>query len=218
MSASVGYLTYPLCGRGSKESPDVAEALSLPKLEKRGLSKGLKSYDKAGGWNFLLAGHRRQCIRDIRENKLGFSPNRNCWGPLLRRKRNAPGAAEFGWVARGFGAGGPRSLDGWQAALELGARGVWMLDGWHAAQELAQELGARGVWMGGTRLFPRLWMAVVRRWMGGTRAGSPRTLDGWHAAQDSGAWGPAIGWHAALELGVWMVAQLWGWGRRSLGG
>ena len=24
------------------------------------------------------------------------------------------------------GAGGPRSLDGWHAALELGARGVWM--------------------------------------------------------------------------------------------
>ena len=87
-----------------------------------------------------------------------FSPNRNCWGPLLRRKRNAPGGmggtrlgswgpAEFGRVARGFGAWAPRSLGaaGWHAAQELGARGV--LGGWHAAQE-----GARGVWVGGTRL------------------------------------------------------------------
>ena len=34
--------------------------------------------------------------------------------------------AEFGWVACGSGtggAGGPRSLDGWHAALEQGARG-----------------------------------------------------------------------------------------------
>ena len=176
MSASVGYLTYPLCGRGSKESPDVAEALSLPKLEKRGLSKGLKSYDKAGGWNFLLAGHRRQCIRDIRENKLGFSPNRNCWGPLLRRKKERAwcrgvwmggtrlwswGPAEFGWVASGFGAGGPRSLDvGW-VARGSGAGGPRSLDGWHAAFPAALD-------------------------------GCGPQMDGWHAS-----WEPAdFGWLA----------------------
>ena len=48
---------------------------------------------------------------------------------------------EFGWLAgpraRGSGAGGRQSLDGWHAAQKLG------------------ELGARGVWMGGTRLWIR---------------------------------------------------------------
>ena len=87
-------------------------------------------------------------------------------------------------MARGFGAGGPRSL-------ELRARGVWMggtrlrswgptefgrlhavlelavSDGWHAAQ----EMGGRGVWMGGTRL---------RSW-------GPAVLDGWDAALELGA-------------------------------
>ena len=54
------------------------------------------------------------------------------------------------------GAGGPRSLDGWHAALELGARGVWMggtrLWSWGPA-----EFGwvARGFGAGG----PRFWMA-----------------------------------------------------------
>ena len=42
-------------------------------------------------------------------------------GPRLR----SWGPAEFGWAARGSGtggAGGPRSLDGWHAALEQAAR------------------------------------------------------------------------------------------------
>ena len=83
------------------------------------------------------------------------------WGPAVL---DGWGPAEFGWVARGFGAGGPMG----------GARGVWMggtrlwsrgsakfgwvargsgaggprsLDGRHAAQELM--LGVRGC---GTRL------------------------------------------------------------------
>ena len=54
------------------------------------------------------------------------------------------GPAEFGWVRRSFGAGGPRSLDldSWHAAQELGACDVWKrarsfgADGWHAAFEL----------------------------------------------------------------------------------
>ena len=141
----------------------------------------------------------------------GFSPNRNCWGPVLRRKRNAPGGmggarlrswgpaefgwlargvwmggtrlwswgpAEFGWVARGFGAGDPRNLDGWHAALELGARGVWI-------GGTALELGARGF----------AWLAR------GSGAGGPRRLS---------SWGPAeFGWVArGLARGVWMDA--WG--------
>ena len=162
----------------------------------------------------------------------GFSPNRNCWGPLLRRKRNAPGGmggtrlgnwgpAEFGWVARGSGAGGPAEF-GWVArSFGVGARGVWMggtrlwswgprsLDGWHAAL----ELGARGVWMAGTRL--RSW--GVRGvgggvWMAGTRLGTcwgPAEF-GW-LARNSGAGGSRSldGWHAAQELGprFWMVAH-----------
>ena len=57
----------------------------------------------------------------------------------------ARGFGNFGWVARGSAARGPRSLDGWHAAQELGARGFGWL-GWHVA------LGASAVWMGGARL------------------------------------------------------------------
>ena len=89
-----------------------------------------------------------------------------------------------GWVARGSGAGGSRSLDGWHAALELGARGVWVLDGWHAAQ----ELGARGFG----------WLAR------GSGAGGPQ-MDGWHAAQELDGWHA----HVAEELGARRGPRRW---------
>ena len=57
------------------------------------------------------------------------------------------GLAQFGWAARGSGAGGCMEF-GWVAgprAHGSGAGGPQSLDGWHAAQEL-EELGARGVW------------------------------------------------------------------------
>ena len=81
-----------------------------------------------------------------------------------------------GWVARSFGRG-PRSLDGWHAALEgargfgvlacsSGAGGSHSLDGRHAAQELGVyiEFG---------------WVS----W------GPAQSLDGWHAALEQGARG-----------------------------
>ena len=85
------------------------------------------------------------------------------------------GPAEFGWVARGFGAGGPWSLDGWHAAQELGGSrgGGRSLDGRHAAQDLvgaprsldgwhaAQELGVRGVWMDLARVAQDFGPAVL---------------------------------------------------------
>ena len=93
------------------------------------------------------------------------------------------GPAEFGWVARGSGAGGPRSLDGWHAAIaEFGwvARG----SGWHAARSWGPRSldgwhAARGA--GGKRSL-----------VAGTRLGSwgPRSLDGWHATLELGAEGP----------------------------
>ena len=150
-------------------------------------------------------------------NYLDFSPNRNCWGPLLRRKRNAPGGmggtrlgswgpAEFGWVAH--------------AALELGARGVWVLGGWHSAQ----ELGARGFgWLArGTGAGPRSLDGWQDGWQDGWHA---VVLDGWHAAQELGAhmelgwvsWGPAQsldGWHAAQELGELGARGVWMGGTR----
>ena len=111
-------------------------------------------------------------------------------------------------MARGFGAGGPRSLDGWHAAQELGARGFgWVVQLGAAAQELRARR-----WIGGTR------RGV---WMGGT---GPAVLDGWHAAQFgwaarvSGAGGPAwsLDGYATQELGarrVWMGGtQLRNWG------
>ena len=72
-------------------------------------------------------------LKNMLDKTCAYSPNRNCWGPLLRRKRNAPGGmggtrlgswgpAEFGWLARGSGAEGPQSLDGWHAVWELGTR------------------------------------------------------------------------------------------------
>ena len=168
----------------------------------------------------------------------GFSPNRNCWGPLLRRKRNAPGGmggtrlrswgpAEFGWLARGFGAGGPRSLDGWHAALELGpAEFGWVARGF--------GVGARGVWMGGTRLWS--WGPVEFGWLargsgaggfagwgaefgwlarGSGPGGGPRSLDGWHAAQELGVRGV---WMDGTRLRSW--ARGFGWWRtaQELGG
>ena len=58
-----------------KESPDVAEVFSLPRLipraEQKGL-KGLKSYDIGNGWDFLKASHRKQCLQDIREQRPMF--------------------------------------------------------------------------------------------------------------------------------------------------
>ena len=58
-----------------KESPDVAEVFSLPRLipraEQKGL-KGLKSYDIGNGWDFLKASHRKQCLKDIRERRPMF--------------------------------------------------------------------------------------------------------------------------------------------------
>ena len=106
-----------------------------------------------------------------------ISPNRNCWGPLLRRKGtrlaawvargSGWGPAEFGWLARGFGAGGLRS------SLELGARGVWIRS-WEPA-----EFGwlARGSGAGGSRF----WLAGT--WRGPAEFGW--NLDGWHAANDA---------------------------------
>ena len=58
-----------------------------------------------------------------------------------------------GWVARGFGAGGPRSLDWWHAALALRPLGL----GWVASGSGLDDFGwvargSRAVWVGGTRL------------------------------------------------------------------
>ena len=122
------------------------------------------------------------------------------WGPRLGGKRLwSWRSAEFGWVARSFGRG-PRSLDGWHAALE-GARGVWVggtgpavLDRWHAALELglaqfgwvARGSGAGGCvefgWVAGPRArgsgagASRVWM--VARGSGTGGAGGPRSLEG----------------------------------------
>ena len=101
------------------------------------------------------------------------------------------GPAEFGWVARGVargfgwhaargsGAGGPRSLDGWHAALEIRTR----LRSWApAVQEQCEargfELGVRGVWMGDAG------------------AGS-HSLGGQHAASGAGGPGMEFGWGRA---------------------
>ena len=124
------------------------------------------------------------------------------WGPAVL---DGWGPAEFGWVARGFGAGGPMGGTrlwswgpaefGW-VARGFGAGGLRSLGGWHAAQ----ELGARGVWMGGMRLRSSCWgFAVVARGSasnsprtfpelgaGAVRAGSPRSL--------ARSWGTAFGW------------------------
>ena len=130
-----------------------------------------------------------------------------------------------------FGAGGPRSLDGWHAAQELRARGVWMggtwprgldgggaaEDGWHAALELgARGEGMVGTWqgswgpaMGSTRLrswCPFGWHAAQelgarRVWMGGTRWG-----DGWHVAGELGARAGAHGLGAGARLAGWHAA------------
>ena len=154
---------------------------------------------------------------------VAFFHKQELLGPLLRRKRNAPGGmggtrlgswgpAEFGWVARGFGLGGPRFWTagtwlrswgpaefGW-VARGFGAGDPRSLDGWHAALG-----GARGVWMGGTRLWrgPRslggwhgargtkLWSWGLARMGGGPAgsgsgtggAGGPRSLDGWQGAR-----------------------------------
>ena len=149
------------------------------------------------------------------------------------------GPAEFGWVARGFGAWAPRSLDGWHAALPA------VLDG---TQHAAQELGARGVWMGGTRLWryargsgagrPRFrsnarhaalswgsaefgWVTLEPArtvWVGSTRLRSWGARHGvWlgagqqHAAQKLRAGGPQSldGWHAAQELGELEAHGVW---------
>ena len=103
-----------------------------------------------------------------------------------------------GWVARGFGAGDPRNLDRWHAALE-GAGGVWVdvtgpavLDGWHAALE-----GARTIWMGGTRL--RSWGLGAAWSLVGWRARG-HNLDGWYAGQELGELG---------ARGVWMGGTRW---------
>ena len=118
------------------------------------------------------------------------------------------GARGFGWLARGSGAGGPRSLDG-GTRLWRWARGVWLLDGWRTAQDAAQELGVRGVCMGGaggpdagTR---RGWVMGTRLWSWGSAEfgwvacscgdGGPRSLDGWHAAQELGGPRTLDGWH-----------------------
>ena len=102
---------------------------------------------------------------------------RLAWGPRLRSgPRSLDGwhaaldrgvwmgfgpGGRFGWVARGSGAGGPRSLDG----TRLGAAGP-RFGSWH----MAQELGAR-------RLNGFGW--VARSW-------GPAVLDGWHAALELG--------------------------------
>ena len=86
-----------------------------------------------------------------------------------------------GWVARSFGRG-PRSLDGWHAALEgargfgvlacsSGAGGSHSLDGRHAAQELGarMEFGwVAGPWQGS-------WGPAEFGWVArGFGAGRPR--------------------------------------------
>ena len=170
-----------------------------------------------------------------KQELLGSSPQKNEERAWRDGWHVAP---ELG--ACGFGAGGPRSLDGWHAvasprtldgwhaAQELGARGFgWVargsraggprtLDGWHAA------LGVRGVWMGGAQ-GPR----SLDGWHG-FGAGGPRSLDGWHAVWMGGTrlWGSAEfgfgaggprsldGWHAALGLGAHGV---WSWGHAEFG-
>ena len=100
-----------------------------------------------------------------------------------------------GWVARGSGAGGPRSLDGWH---ELGP-GPAILDGWHAAQ----ELGARGVWSWGPTDF---WHAAK---LGACGFGCQELRTRlW-------SWGTQLwGWEPA-EFGCWMelAARLRSWAR-----
>ena len=121
------------------------------------------------------------------------------WGPAVLYDRHAvQELGARGWVARGFGAGGPRNLDRWHAALE-GAGGVWVggtgpavLDGWHAALE-----GARTIWMGGTRL--RSWGLGAAWSLVGWRARG-HNLDGWHAGQELGELG---------ARGVWMGGTRW---------
>ena len=92
----------------------------------------------------------------LQGSSVAFSPNRNCWGPLLIRTRKRA------W------------RDGWHAARELGAHGVWMggtrlwsarsLAWWHAARgprsldvgwEARSGAGGPRFWMAGTRLWSR---------------------------------------------------------------
>ena len=72
-----------------------------------------------------------------------------------------------GWVARGSGAGGPRSLDRWHTALELargwvargfGAGAPWSLGGtqlWAGVAEFGWVWRGHGEFGGGTRLWSR---------------------------------------------------------------
>ena len=107
--------------------------------------------------------------------------------------RLAGWVARFGWVARGFGAGGPRSLGvGWVAGA--GARGF----GW-----LARGSGAGG-----------LQHAVVFEWLAcSSGAGGSHSLDGRHAAQELGA-RMEFGWHVAQELGELGARGVWMGGTR----
>ena len=117
-------------------------------------------------------------------------------------------------MAHGSGAGGPRSLDGWHAALELGAG--WLARGFGAGSPRSLDVG----WVARQELGSRGFGWLAR----GSGAGGPRSLDGWHAALDwgsgAGGTGSLDGWHAAQDDGArrWMGGtRLRSWGPADFG-
>ena len=115
--------------------------------------------------------------------KCVFSPNRNYWGPLLRRKRNAAlelGARGFVRPARGSGAGGSR----------MGGTRVWS---WRSA-----EFGSVACGFGGCRRSLGGWHGARRfGWLVRSSGGGSHNLDGRHAAQELGTGGcMEFGWVA----------------------
>ena len=106
------------------------------------------------------------------------------------------GAAEFGWVARSFGAGGLRLGRGPRSWM--GGTRLWF---WMAGTQL-WSWGRTG-WMGGMRLrsWGPAWSLEQFGWVAGPRhaagAGGPQSLEGWLAAQELGELRPAeFGWVA----------------------
>ena len=71
-STSASFFHVCMSHNNARESADVAEVFSLPRVvpraEQKGL-RGLKSYDIGTGWDFLRASHRKQCLNDIREHR-----------------------------------------------------------------------------------------------------------------------------------------------------